>query len=297
MLETPASIASDYGTLYYYLSPKTMNDGSAAVTQPKTITIETHGAIEILTLDRPDQRNAVTPEMIADLTSYFSGLHDRPTTRVVILRGNGPQFSAGVELGSDAFAAPGKGRPQRQLKMQQNYSGVIRLMRSCPQPIIGLAHGAACGAGFSFLLACDIRFATPDARMNAAYIRIGVGGCDMGSGYLLPRLIGLSVTSELLLTGRFLKAERAKAIGLVSDIVPADELLAKGIEFASEMLRVSPMGLRLTKQTLNVLIDAPGLDAALMMEDRQQVILLETSDHAEAVAAFRERRDPSYSDQ
>ena len=297
MLETPASIASDYGTLYYYLSPKTMNDGSAAVTQPKTITIETHGAIEILTLDRPDQRNAVTPEMIADLTSYFSGLHDRPTTRVVILRGNGPQFSAGVELGSDAFAAPGKGRPQRQLKMQQNYSGVIRLMRSCPQPIIGLAHGAACGAGFSFLLACDIRFATPDARMNAAYIRIGVGGCDMGSGYLLPRLVGLSVTSELLLAGRFLRAERAKAIGLVSDIVPADELLAKGMEFASEMLRVSPMGLRLTKQALNVLIDAPSLDAALMMEDRQQVILLETSDHAEAVAAFRERRDPSYSDQ
>jgi len=297
MLETPASIASDYGTLYYYLSPKTMNDGSAAVTQPKTITIETHGAIEILTLDRPDQRNAVTPEMIADLTSYFSGLHDRPTTRVVILRGNGPEFSAGVELGSDAFAAPGKGRPQRQLKMQQNYSGVIRLMRSCPQPIIGLAHGAACGAGFSFLLACDIRFATPDARMNAAYIRIGVGGCDMGSGYLLPRLVGLSVTSELLLAGRFLRAERAKAIGLVSDIVPADELLAKGMEFASEMLRVSPMGLRLTKQALNVLIDAPSLDAALMMEDRQQVILLETSDHAEAVAAFRERRDPSYSDQ
>jgi len=274
-----------------------MNDGSAAVTQPKTITIETHGAIEILTLDRPDQRNAVTPEMIADLTSYFSGLHDRPTTRVVILRGNGPEFSAGVELGSDAFAAPGKGRPQRQLKMQQNYSGVIRLMRSCPQPIIGLAHGAACGAGFSFLLACDIRFATPDARMNAAYIRIGVGGCDMGSGYLLPRLVGLSVTSELLLAGRFLRAERAKAIGLVSDIVPADELLAKGMEFASEMLRVSPMGLRLTKQALNVLIDAPSLDAALMMEDRQQVILLETSDHAEAVAAFRERRDPSYSDQ
>jgi len=274
-----------------------MNDGSANVTQPNTITIESRGAIDILTLNRPAQLNAVSPDMIAELTAYFSDLHDRPTTRVVILRGNGPQFSAGAELGSDAFAAPGKGRPQRQLKMQQSYSGVIRLMRSCPQPIVGLVHGAACGAGFSFLLACDVRFAAPDARMNAAYIRIGVGGCDMGSGYLLPRLVGLSVTSELLLTGRFLKAERAKAIGLVSDIVPADELLAKGIELASEMLRVSPMGLRLTKQALNVLIDAPSLDAALMMEDRQQVILLETNDHAEAVAAFRERRDPSYSDQ
>jgi len=267
------------------------------VTQPNTITIETRGAIEILTLNRPRELNAVTPEMIGELADYFAVLHDRPAIRVVILRGNGREFCAGAELGSDAFAAPGKGRPQRQLRMQQNYSSVIRLMRSCPQPIIGLLQGAACGAGFSLLLACDVRFATPDARMNAAYIRIGVGGCDMGSGYLLPRLVGLSVTSELLLTGRFLKADRAKAIGLVSDIAAADELLAKGLEFASEMLRVSPLGLRLTKQALNVLIDAPSLDAALMMEDRQQVILLETSDHAEAVAAFRERREPTYSDQ
>jgi enoyl-CoA hydratase/carnithine racemase len=267
------------------------------MTEPRTIAVESRGAIEILSLNRPAERNAVSPDMIAELTAYFSALHERPATRVVILRGNGAEFSAGAELGSDAFAAPGKGRPQRQLRMQQNYSGVIRLMRSCPQPIIGLVHGAACGAGFSFLLACDVRFAAPNARMNAAYIRIGVGGCDMGSGYLLPRLIGLSVTSELLLTGRFLKAERARAIGLVSDIVPDDELLAKGLEFASEMLSVSPMGLRMTKQALNALVDAPSLDAALMMEDRQQVILLETADHAEAVQAFRERRDASYGDQ
>jgi enoyl-CoA hydratase/carnithine racemase len=79
------------------------------VTEPNTITIETRGAIEILTLSRPDQLNAVTPDMIGELTDYFSALHDRPTTRVVILRSNGPEFSAGAELGSDAFAAPGKG--------------------------------------------------------------------------------------------------------------------------------------------------------------------------------------------
>lgn len=267
------------------------------MTEPTTITVETRGQIDILTLNRPAELNAVSPGMIAELTGYFSALHDRPATRVVILRGNGPHFSAGADLGTDAFAAPGKGRPQRQLKMQQNYSGVIRLMRSCPQPIVGLAHGAACGAGFSFLLACDVRFAAPDARMNAAYIKIGVGGCDMGSGYLLPRLVGLSVASEYLLTGRFIKAERAQAIGLVSDVVPTDELFARGIGFAEEMLRVSPMGLRMTKQALNTLIDAPSLDAALMIEDRQQVILLETADHAEAVAAFRERREPIYTDQ
>jgi enoyl-CoA hydratase/carnithine racemase len=99
------------------------------------------------------------------------------------------------------------------------------------------------------------------------------------------------------LTGRFLDADRAKTVGLVSDVVPDDKLLETGLAFAAEMARASPMGLRLTKQTLNALVDAPGIDAALMIEDRQQVMLLETGDHKEAVAAFRERRDPTYSDQ
>src|SRR5450830_1038530 len=110
------------------------------MTQPTTITVESRGAIEILSLNRPDKLNAVSPDMIRELTAYFSALHDRPETRVIVLRGRGPEFSAGAELGSDAFAAPGGGRPQRQLRMQQSYSGVIRLMRSCPQPIIGLVH-------------------------------------------------------------------------------------------------------------------------------------------------------------
>jgi enoyl-CoA hydratase/carnithine racemase len=262
-----------------------------------TITVEQRDAIEILSLNRPAALNAVTPAMADELIAYFSGLHDRLATRIVIFRGNGRAFCAGAELGSEAFAAPGAGRPQRQFDMQQRYSRIIRLMRSCPQPIVALIQGAACGAGFSLLLASDVRFATPAARMNAAYIRVGVGGCDMGSGYLLPRLIGLSVASELLLTGRFLGADRAKAVGLVSDVVADDKLLETGLTFAAEMARASPMGLRLTKQTLNALIDAPGIDAALMIEDRQQVMLLETSDHQEAVAAFREKRDPTYRDQ
>ena len=262
-----------------------------------TITVETRAALDIVTLNRPDALNAVTPAMIDELSAYFAALQDRLDTRVVILRANGRAFCAGAELGSDAFSAPGDGRPQRQLQMQQRYSRVIRLMRSCPQPIIALVQGAACGAGFSLVLASDVRFATPEARMNAAYIRVGVGGCDMGSGYLLPRLVGLSVASELLLSGRFLEAERARAIGLVSDVVPAGQLLEAGLGFAADLLRASPMGLRLTKQTLNALIDAPSLETALTMEDRQQVMLLETADHREAVAAFREKRPPVYRDQ
>src|SRR5947199_8703844 len=95
-----------------------------------TITVEQHAAIEVLSLDRPDALNAVTPAMADELIAYFSGLHERLSARIVILRGNGRAFCAGAELGSDAFAAPGEGRPQRQLDMQQRYSPIIRRMPS-----------------------------------------------------------------------------------------------------------------------------------------------------------------------
>ena len=98
------------------------------------------------------------------------------------------------------------------------------------------------------------------------------------------------------MSGRFIAAERAKQVGLVSDVVPEETLVETGLALASDMLRGAPLGLRMTKETLGLAVDAPSLDAALMLEDRQQVMLLETEDHREAVAAFRGRRDPSYLD-
>ena len=261
------------------------------------IAVETRGGIEILSLNRPDALNAVSPEMAEELTEYFAALPQRLDVRVVILRGEGRAFCAGADLSSVAFAPPGAGRAQRQMAMQRLYSGLPKLMRAAPQPIIALVQGAACGAGFSLALAADVRIAGPAGKMNAAYLRVGVGGCDMGSGYMLPRLVGLSLASELLLTGKFIDAARSLASGLVSDVVPAADLLEAGMAMAREMLLASPMGLRMTKETLNLTVDAPSLEAALTLEDRQQVMLLETADHHEAVAAFKERGPPEYSDE
>lgn len=261
-----------------------------------TLALESRGPIEILTLNRPEALNAVTPTMAEELSAYFGDLARRLDVRVVILRGAGKAFCAGADLDAAAFVEPGPGRPQRQMAMQKLYSGIVRLMRACPQPIIGLLHGPACGAGLSLALACDVRFAAPDARLNAAYIKVGLGGCDMGSGYLLPRLVGVSAASEFLLTGRFITAERAKAMGLVSDVAADERLLEIGLALAADMLNASPMGLRMTKETLNAEIDAPSLEAALTLEDRQQTILLETVDFREAVAAFRDKRAPTYRD-
>ena len=259
----------------------------------RSISIETRGAIEVLTLNRPEALNALNPGLVEDLLAYFTGLHQRPEVRVVLMRGAGRAFCAGLDL-----KAPRRPGPpvHGSLARFRAIGQIVRLMRSCPQPIIGLGHGAACGGGFSFFLACDVRFAAPSLKANAAYIRIGLSGCDVASSYLLPRLVGLSVAAEFLLTGRFMSAERAAAVGLVSAVVAEDQLLETGLALAQDMLLASPLGLRLSKDALNFSIDAPSMDAAMAMEDRQQVLISFTEDYAEARTAFREKRPPDFRD-
>jgi enoyl-CoA hydratase/carnithine racemase len=259
----------------------------------ETLLIEQRGAIELLTLNRPDALNALSPLMIGELLGYFSELHNRPEIRVILMRGAGRAFCAGVDLKG---ARPSGPRVHTGLKRFGTLGQILKLMRSCPQPIIGLGHGAACGGGFSFFLACDVRYAAPSLKMNAAYIKIGLSGCELGSSYLLPRLVGMAVASEYLLTGRFMTAERAKEVHLVSAIHAEEDLLDVGLALAEEMLLTSPLGLRLTKDALNFSIDAPSLDAAMAMEDRQQVLITFTEDYAEARTAFVERRPPGFHD-
>ena len=266
-------------------------------TETSELLVETRAdGIEIVTLNRPKALNALSPSLANALHAHFTGLMARPEVRVVVLRGEGRAFCAGADLASGAFVPDGPGQTQWRMAQQQFWSGIIRAMRACPQPIIGLIQGPASGGGLSLAVACDVRFAASDARFNAAYVRVGLGGCDMGSGYFLPRLVGHSLASEMMLTGNFIGAERALAAGLVSRVVPGEELLAAGLALADDMLRTAPMALRMTKETLGQTIDAPSLDAALTMEDRAQVILLGTEDHKTAVKAFFAKERPVFRD-
>lgn len=261
--------------------------------------------IEILTLNRPDSLNAMNKQIVEALQDYLRALQDRHEVRVVILRGAGRAFCAGLDLkgwdaGEDAAAVSpdndGLGDVHRGWATQRSIAAVMELMRKCPQPIIALAHGAACGGGLSLLLASDVRYGAPSLKMNAAYIKIGLGGCDMGSSYFLPRLAGASLASEMILTGKFVHAERALSAGLISAIVAEDALLETGLSLAREMLLTSPMGLRLSKDALNRNIDAPSFEAALAIEDRQQILLSMTEDYSEARNAFTEKRAPEFKD-
>lgn len=260
----------------------------------ETIQIERRDAIEIVTLNRPETLNAISVKLTAELNDYFGDLHERTDIRVVLLRGAGRAFCAGLDIKEHR----GGGEEEaviRSYRTQTEIGNIYRKMRSCPQPIIALVHGAAAGGGLSLALAADVRYGAPSLKMNAAYIRIGLGGCDMASSYFLPRLVGASLASEMILTGRFITADRALRSGLVSEIVEEDRLLDAGLALAEEMLATTPWGLRLSKQALNLNIDAPSLEHAMAIEDRQQIVLGQMDDFKEAMTAFVEKRKPNYS--
>ena len=256
--------------------------------------IEELDRVAWLTLNRPESLNTLTMPLVDQLVDYFTALQDRPEIRIVVLKANGRAFCAGLDLADPN--AGSDGTPQGIYRVQKRIGNIYRAMRGCPQPIIALVQGPACGGGFSLALAADIRLAGETAKMNAAYIRAGFSACDMGCSYLLPRLVGLSVASELMMTGRFIHAERALRVNLVSEVVADAELSAAAQPYIDEMLATTPMGLRLTKEGLNHSIDAQGLEAAMAMEDRQQSLTAMTSDCKEAQRAFFEKRAPNYSD-
>ncbi len=261
--------------------------------QYESINIERRGQVDWLTLNRPQSLNALTTPMVTELRDYFGSLYENRDVRIVVMRGAGRAFCAGLDIkaaDSREHDAPFGGGMGFQGYLAEVY---IR-MRRCPQPIIALVQGPACGGGFSFVLASDIRIAGESARMNAAFIRIGLSACDMGSSYFLPRLVGTSVASELMLTGRFINAQRALSTGLVSEVVPDAELANAAQGYIDDMLTTSPMGLRLTKEGLNLAIDAPGLEAAMAIENRNQLMCSRTNDAREGMRAFIEKRKPEY---
>ena len=255
-----------------------------------TFRIEKRGAVDWLTLDRPEARNAITLEMATELRDYFGGLFEADSVRIVVMRGAGASFCAGLDI-KEAGNVTGSAAPFGGGMGFQTYLAEVYIrMRRCPQPIVSLVHGAACGGGFSFVMASDIRIAGESARMNAAYIKLGLSACDMGCSYFLPRLVGTSVASELMLTGRFIEAERALATGLVSAVVPDDQLEAAAAPYIEEMLATSSIGLRMPKEGLNLSIDAPSLEAAMAIENRNQLMCAASPEFGERMKAFVDGR-------
>ena len=251
---------------------------------------EPEAGIGLITLNRPDRLNAINLEMLEDLHSLFDQLCDWDRVRVVIIVGEGRGFCSGADikdarLRRDATALFSDAATHL-VAIQKKYSERILEMRRLPQPIIAAVDGPAAGAGMCIALAADVILATPRANFIASFINIGLSGGELGTSYFLPRAVGRAKASEILLTGRTVAAEEAERIGLVSCLVKEGDLMDAAMEMARTMLTKSPMGLRLTKEVLNQNLNAPSLEAAIELENRNQSMCCCTSEFMEAVASF-----------
>ncbi len=275
----------------------------------KTIQFELkENGVGILTLKRPEKLNAITFQMEEDLHALLDHLMVNLDCRVLILKGEGRAFCAGMDL-QDGIILNSKKLPpslekfnflnisdplKRKMYHQWRISQIYVKMRKISQPIIALIHGAATGGGMGFALASDMRIATPEAKFMNAAVHLGLSGADVGMSYFLPRLIGMARAAEILYTGRFVDAKEAEKIGLVLKVVEKEQLLEEGIKLAEELLTKSPLGLRMTKEAINLSLDSPSLENMLQFENSSIVVTFSAKDIQEATSAFFEKRKPRY---
>ena len=249
-----------------------------------------------LTLSRPGTLNAMNQPLVDELHRQLSELASDATCRVVVLTGAGRGFCAGLDL--DGFGTmPGTedyGRTHQTWSVQRAIAGLVQQIRRLPQPVIAAVNGPAAGGGLALVCASDIRIASSTAVFATSFIRIGVTGCDIGTSWLLPRLVGAARAHELMLTSRRFDADEALRIGLVTSVVQPGELTDRVGQTAEALLGAPPLSLSLTKQGMWLALEIPSFDAAVELENRQQVLTAATADAGEAMAAYRERRDPDY---
>lgn len=277
--------------------PDDTNTTAPSDTNDLVLADEPIAGVRVLTLNRPDSLNALTAELVERLRGRLAEAAADPAVRVLVLTGAGRGFCAGLDLtGYGEVGPPDEGRTQKGFRVQQHIARLIDDLRSTPQPIICAANGAASGGGLALLLGSDIRMASTTAKMNAAFVRIGLSACDIGTSWLLPRLVGAGRAHELMLTGRFVEAEEALAIGLVTAVAEPDALLDRALAEAELILANAPAGVRMTKEVMWSALEIPGQRAAIDLENRTQVMLTHTADHPEAMRAFLERRPPEFRD-
>jgi enoyl-CoA hydratase len=251
-----------------------------------------------ISLNRPEQLNAMTAELCEALHQELRSAAADRSCRAVIITGAGRAFCAGLDLHGYG-AAPGntgEDEPRDRLANQQHMSTLVLGLRELPQPVIAAVNGPAAGLGLALALGCDIRYASREAIFRVAFINIGVSNCDMGTSWLLPRLIGASRAHELMLTGRRVSAAEALQIGLVADVVDGDALAERALEGAQQIASLSPWGVRLTKRGMWSALEIPSEQAAIEYEDRQQIMSTFGRAVPEAIGAFLKKREADFAD-
>jgi enoyl-CoA hydratase len=254
---------------------------------------ELETGIQLIELNRPRRLNAISDELLERLHEVQAEVAADPSCRVVVLTGRGRGFCAGLDLSH--FDADRHG-PGAAMRFQKRIAALMTGLRELPQPVIAAVNGPAAGGGLALALASDVRIAGASAKFGNAFVRIGVSGCDVGVSWLLPRLIGASRAFELMLTGRVIDATEADRIGIVSRVVPDDELLERVVAVAREIVANSPYGVRMTKDVMWNQLEIGSMSAGIALENSTQVSSVFGRDQREAVSAFVERRPANFTD-
>ncbi len=252
----------------------------------------------VVTLNRPDRLNAMSIELVIELEDRLQEVAVDNDTWVVILTGAGRAFCSGLDLKDYGIIPNIDGLSVGRIaqRSMRYYSRLILTLRRMPQPVICVVNGPAYGGGMCLTLAAEIRFASESATFNATGIVNGLTSTELAASWLLPRLVGAAHSNDMLLTGRRIDAAEAHRMGLVSRVLPDDEIQAEALVVAQRMCEFSPYGLAMTKDILWVNLENPSLEAAIEIEDRNQLMLGFTENLPEAIRAFDQGRSPMYTD-
>jgi enoyl-CoA hydratase/carnithine racemase len=253
------------------------------------VTYGTSGAVGVIAMNRPDNRNSMTAELLDAFAAAAEAARVDREARCIVLVGSGSCFSAGADLKAEVQRGDEARLPhERSFAMYEPFLAVLDI----EVPVVAALNGHAVGGGFGLALLCDIRIACRTARYGANFCRLGLGP-GLGISYLLPRLVGASRAAELLYTGRLMTGDEIAAIGLASRAVEAEDVLPAALELAREIAASAPLAVRATKRCL---LDGLGWDIrrAAWREALAQAATVATADFAEGLAALLGKREPRF---
>ncbi len=248
--------------------------------------------VAMLQFHRPEKLNALSDRTVAETGRLLRTVASDPLLRVLIMTGAGSGFCSGFDL-SLADKAPGDSKQGETIawtERQEAFASLVTQLRALRQPVIAAINGAASGAGLALALASDIRIAAKSARFNAAFVKVGLSGCDMGVSWLLPRCVGTSRAFEMMLTGRTVGGAEAGRIGLVSETVDDSRLIPRAMELARLIAAHSAFGVWMTKRGAWANLEAASLQAAIELENRTQMLARTTGELSRAAKAMLARR-------
>ena len=262
--------------------------------EPQTFlySLDAETSVATITLNRPDRLNALTFAVYDELRNAFYALDTEPGVRAIVITGAGRAFCSGGDV-EDIIGALFEYDAEGLLEFTRMTCDLILAIRSCRRPVVAALNGTVAGAGAVIATACDIRIASETAKIAYLFTRVGLSGADMGASWLLPRIIGLGRATELLMTGSFVPAKDALAMGLYNRVVPHGEALQEATAFAETLAAGPSYALAVTKKSLNDECHMT-LEEALEAEARAQAICMEDPNFREAYDAFVEKRTPVF---